>query len=154
MITDMIAAKEDEVFEYVHKVIDKKINEIKADIEKLIVVEELIGHSAIREKHSELINSIFVLQNVQGEIVTDRAIRQQKEFEDRKSEYADTGFIYTNDLSASAEHKKELTNRKITEKAYKLNASTGGGSGGGGKVREDTPVDNWSTHIPYIQEES
>jgi len=54
-------------FDKINKVIKTKIAELKDDYEKLKAVDSLIGEDATKEKKHDLLNSVFVLQEVQSE---------------------------------------------------------------------------------------
>ncbi len=67
----------DENFEYFNEVIKGKIAELRADIEKLMAVDVLLGKTATELKKHDILNSMVVLQDVQQTVMDERFKMQE-----------------------------------------------------------------------------
>ena len=56
-------------FDYFNDIVKMRISYLQEDISKLKAVDSLIGDKSTEQKKNEILNTIFVLQDIQSEIL-------------------------------------------------------------------------------------
>lgn len=58
-------------FELCQDIVRAHTDKLRKDVEKLKAVDDLIGESATAEKKDDLLNTIFVLQDIESKILSE-----------------------------------------------------------------------------------